>query len=38
MHGREMHALFWWENLKEKHWLEDLETHERATLKCILHK
>lgn len=36
MHGREMHALFWWENLKEKDCLEDLETNERAILKCIL--
>jgi len=22
MHGREVHALFWWENLKEKDCLE----------------
>ena len=36
MHGREMHALFRWENLKAKDCLEDLETHERAILKCSL--
>jgi len=29
---------FWWENLKERDSLEDLEVHGRKILKCILQK
>jgi hypothetical protein len=36
MHGREVHALFWWENLKERDCLKDLETDEITILKCVL--
>jgi len=32
---REMHAKFWWENLKERDHLEDVDTVGRMIIKLI---
>jgi hypothetical protein len=33
-----MYIVYWWENLKERNSLEDLDIDERVVLKCILKK
>jgi hypothetical protein len=38
MGSREVHKIFWWENLKERAHLEDLGLDGRIILKCIINK
>jgi hypothetical protein len=38
MEGEKMHTEFWWENLKERHHLQDLGIDGRILLKQIFKK